>query len=366
MTCPEFGNARTGSGLSSLAAASLDAQLFAASRCRAELLAAGIDPAAYSTAASAADVEDLRRVLGVREWTLYGVSYGTRLALAVLRDFPGTVRAAVLDSALPPQARYDDESASNLEAAFELALRDCTASSDCRSAYPNLRVRFFDALQAADASPVVVSIPGADGPRPLGLVGADLASLISTASTSDIANAPRLLDAVARRDTSVLGPLVRGSFGPSDFAWGMRLSVWCGESLPYTARATAEGPGSALAGLESAVVPPAVCQEWSVPVRPEREVSPVDSDVPVLLIAGEYDPATPPKWAYEAFQTLSNGRVVVLRAAGHVPTQDWEGDGCAMRLASAFVSSPADFDPAKEGEGCLAARPAPEFVIEDP
>ena len=55
--------------------------------CIAELEAQGVDRYAYNTAASAADLIDLRRALGYRTWDVYGVSYGARLAQeAMARD----------------------------------------------------------------------------------------------------------------------------------------------------------------------------------------------------------------------------------------------------------------------------------------
>ncbi|MBO6576837.1 MAG: alpha/beta fold hydrolase [Rhodothermales bacterium] len=364
LTCREFGAARAGGQFSDLAAASRASQRAAAARCKAEFTVKGIDPADYTTAASVEDIEDLRRVLGIDQWTLYAVSYGTRLALALVREYPESVRAAVLDSILPPQARYDDESADNLQQAFDLIFRDCFAAPACDSAFPELRSRFYAALEHAEGQPIPVTIRGQNGPRGISLRGADLATLVSTGSRSAIAEAPFLFDAIARRDTSVIRARVAGSIGPSSFAWGMRLSVWCSEFLPFSERNREASPGDALFGLESAVVVPSVCDAWGVPERPQREVMAVASDVPTLLIAGEYDAATPPKWALQASETLSNSRVVVVRGAGHTPTQDWGGDGCAMRVAAKFVSIGDHSAGDAEAEACLRDRSAPEFILD--
>ncbi len=70
-------------------------------RCRERLTAQGVDLSAYNSAASAADLNDLRLALGYETLNLYAVSYGTRLALTLMRDHPAAVRSAVLDSAYP-------------------------------------------------------------------------------------------------------------------------------------------------------------------------------------------------------------------------------------------------------------------------
>ncbi|MCP4686767.1 MAG: alpha/beta hydrolase, partial [Desulfobacterales bacterium] len=72
--------------------------------CRAEMVAEGVDLAAYTSPANAADVNDLIAALGYRRVNLYGGSYGTRLALAFLQEYgaEGRVRSVVIDSVLPP------------------------------------------------------------------------------------------------------------------------------------------------------------------------------------------------------------------------------------------------------------------------
>jgi pimeloyl-ACP methyl ester carboxylesterase len=57
-----------------------------------ERLSAIADLSSYNSAAVAADLADLRRALGLKEWNLLGESYGTRLALVAMRDFPEGIR----------------------------------------------------------------------------------------------------------------------------------------------------------------------------------------------------------------------------------------------------------------------------------
>src|SRR5919201_1920342 len=55
----------------------------------------------YSTANSVADIEAVRKALGIQHMALEGVSYGTYTALAYARAHPALVDRLVLDSALP-------------------------------------------------------------------------------------------------------------------------------------------------------------------------------------------------------------------------------------------------------------------------
>src|SRR5687767_3553080 len=106
--------------------------------CRRRLVDEGVRLDAYDTLESAADVADLRIALGLDEWNLYGVSYGTRLALETMRSYPEGIRTAVLDSVYPPSRRGIDGYITGVDEAFERLVAACDADENCASLQPNL------------------------------------------------------------------------------------------------------------------------------------------------------------------------------------------------------------------------------------
>ncbi len=122
--------------------------------CRERLEAQGIDLAGYTSAASVADVDSLRKALGVSQWNLYGSSYGTRLALTVMRDFPEGIRSVVLDSTLPVQVNLFETIALNSERTLELVFTRCAVDPICAENYPNLEESFYDLVDQLDAQPL--------------------------------------------------------------------------------------------------------------------------------------------------------------------------------------------------------------------
>jgi pimeloyl-ACP methyl ester carboxylesterase len=150
------------------------------------------------------------------------------------------------------------------------------------------------------------------------------------------------MDHLAKLDPALLEQLT-GPAQASDFAWGMRFSVWCREALPFSERSRSESPNPVLGGYESAAIAPEICQAWGVPPVDPSFVEPVTSDVPTLIIAGEFDPSTPPVWGELAAKTLSQSQVITIRRGSHSSTQQWGGDGCAMSLAADFFSAPKAF-----------------------
>jgi pimeloyl-ACP methyl ester carboxylesterase len=103
LTCASIDDfARAALGLRFYSEATKRAHLAATEACRRKLTAAGADLSAYNSTESAADVADLRKVLGYAAWNIYGTSYGSYLAQTIMRDHPAGIRSVVLDSVLPP------------------------------------------------------------------------------------------------------------------------------------------------------------------------------------------------------------------------------------------------------------------------
>ena len=346
LMCPEYRGA-VGNGTDLVAAVRT---------CRHRLTAAGIGVENYHSLASAADLEDLRRLLEIEAWNLYAGSYGTRLALTYARDYGEPVRAMVLDSPLPPNAIYDDESAVNFEASLRAIASDCAAQPACAAAYPELEERFFHRIETTTRSPI--SVEGVSAP----VTGADLVALVPLSTGRDVIAAPRIMDAIARLEPGVFHAL-KSTLEASDFAWGMRFSVWCREALPFSERSRRRRPEPTLGGLESAAIRPELCAAWDVPSLGVDFIDPVISDVPTLIVAGEFDPLTPPAWGERAAETLARSRVVSVRGEAHGPTQQWGGDGCAMSLAGAFIDAPEATISASASEFCVFERAAPQYAL---
>ena len=96
---------------------------------------------AYTTSAYIADLEDVRRALGVAQFNLVGVSYGTRVGLEYLRRHPASIRTVVLDSVVPPSLALGNEHAKNLEAAVDAQFARCTADVECTKRFGSPRAR---------------------------------------------------------------------------------------------------------------------------------------------------------------------------------------------------------------------------------
>lgn len=314
--------------------------------CQAQLEAQGVRRDAYNTAASASDLEALRAVMGYEQWSFFALSYGTRLALTYAREYPGRVQSMVLDSPLPHGVQFDDAFPGNLEQALRRVAQMCEADLACNAAYPDIERRFFTAIEAAPLE--------CGGERPC---QRQIVNNVPLSDVSDLQRAPMRMDEATRLET-VEDSVVYAS----DFDWGVRLSVWCSEALPYAQRRNGPIAGS-FAGLDSAVFTPETCDLWNVRARPQSEVQPTVSDAPTLILAGEVDALTPPSWGFQAADGLARSKVIILPAGFHTESTNWDGDGCALSLAARFFSSSDEMLGEVGAPACVEARSAPQFEL---
>lgn len=313
-------------------------------RCHDRLADGGIDLSAYTSAASAADMNDLRRALGYPQLNLYAVSYGTRLALTILRDYAAGVRSAVLDSTYPPQVNLYTALAPNAQRAFNVLFASCSSGPLCSAAYPDLEAVFYALVNELNSKPVPIRLAAGGGEHRVQLDGDLLVDVLFVGLYNPMVAAamPKMIFDIRRGDYTILRERLRLYFDTS-VALGMQMAVQCGEEIPFStpedALAAAQGVRLELADFFSASVQPlfAACQNWvSAPLDP-RENQAVASDLPVLLLAGEYDPITPPDWGRMAANTLPNAYFYEFPGNGHWVTRS---SSCARSLALAFWEKP--------------------------
>ncbi|MDX1991707.1 MAG: alpha/beta fold hydrolase [bacterium] len=337
--------------------------------CRQRLEAEGVNIPAYTSAENAADVADIAATLGYEQVSLFGGSYGTRLALTVARDFPELVASMVLDGVLPPDINLYNQQAFKTDYALNVLFENCAADEECSAAYPTLEEDFYALVEQLNENPITVTITSpTDGHSydvPVDGTGFIAAFFFSLQISGLIPNAPELVYAVQAGDTSGLVlPLTIPLLIGDTVNIGMFYSVNCPEeayaTTPEDLVADQEAyPNVAAFGLQAVLNGEgtiAVCEAWGAAEFDPREVEPVVSDIPTLLFAGEYDPATPIVWAELAAESLSNSYVYELPGLGHVesPTQ-----ACPTSIILDFLADPTT----EPDASCIAEMPTTDFLI---
>jgi pimeloyl-ACP methyl ester carboxylesterase len=329
--------------------------------CHERLLDEGIDLTAYNTAENAADVAALRDALGIASWDLLGISYGTRLALTIIRDHPEGVRSAVLDSVFPPNADTPGDEALAPYWSLQRLFDECATDDYCADVYPDLETVFLETVDALNQTPED------------GVYGDDFAFLVTNAlnETDLISLVPFVIYAVSEGDTAALDEISTGESGfnyprfqeeedRSD-SEGMYNSVICHEEYIFNNYNAVETQlvSAVPEAIEAALLQPVadlfqVCSFWGAGTAAAVENEAVSSDIPVLILAGQYDHATPPEWASLAAETLSNVYVYEFPGAGHSLLS---GVNCAISITAEFLDSPEQ----EPDSGCIDEIDWPYF-----
>lgn len=305
--------------------------------CRAELEKRA-DLTKYTTLDAVADLDEVRRALGFDRIFITGGSYGSRFVLEYLRRHGKQVKGAVISSVIPPSARNPLFHAPAAQRAFDGLVRECKGDPSCNAAYPNL-AQDFETLGrrlVQNPAPVTVKHPASGEPAQLSLSHAAFGEAVRVMlySPETARQLPYLITMGMKGDLAPFAEqALRSNRGLREqLQFGMLQSIVCSEDVPRI------GPEdlrrvSARTFLGEARARPQIeaCAVWPKAKLPRDFSTPVVSDVPVLLISGDLDPATPPAHAEEAAATLRNS-LHLLVPGGHSPV-----NACITRVAGSFL-----------------------------
>lgn len=291
----------------------------------------------YTTRTNARDVDLVRRELGYDEWNLYGISYGTRLGLTILRDFPEGVRSAVLDSVVPLEVDLLAELGPNGQAAFERVFDACLESPYCARAYPDSMTQLRAVAARMNEEPIELELGAFDGDTFVALL---FQLLYSPAAIEFV---PFLIDGAARDDFSLFEEFASefgGGGGDGGFSFGMHLSVQCADEFAFSSRNAIEESDLAvheeLRGGLSGREYVGYCSSWPVEGSPALENEPVVASVPTLVFSGHFDPITPPRYGEQISASLTAARHFAVGDQSHGASVS----ACGLSMVNAFLDEP--------------------------
>jgi pimeloyl-ACP methyl ester carboxylesterase len=333
----------------------LAASLSAAVDCATNAAAHGVDLSGYNTFENARDVKALRIALGYEKWNVWGISYGSILGQAYIKTDPEGILAVVLDAIVPLDIRNNSWAWRTVQW-YDRDLKKldeiCQAQPGCAKRYPNLGQRIRDATLSVKDNPIVVDVKDTENyPTGKAYFFTDVVAFLPFAFMYEQKEYPGLpgliyawADAVERRDENLFKAIasVAGSFG--DGSQGMTNAILCGDAdnevQAIAGKADIEAfpvLGGAIGTVESYDRRAEMCLEHNMVPRNEAEYTPVETDLPALLIEGDMDPITPPPLAKAILPGFSNGTYVEFPYAGHGPSRSVE---CAGDMLNAFFDNP--------------------------
>lgn len=314
----------------------------------------------YSTTLSMEDMNQLLVALDYPQWNLLGGSYGTRLALDWMRHHPDRIRATILDSAYPMDKGSLLDWPQTLHESFDWFWQQCPRVDYCGKSARTIADDFWQAVNSLDAHPQTITVSHWYGDWPLTAVinGQRFITMTYQALYDDTLqdDIVRAIDEVNRVSANIETAFF---FGGSDSAF-RKLAEHSinGELAPefnpltYFAIECAENPMVDSAAYEEKR---AAYPDWLgytdyypeydicnlIPVREDIDNfrTPVETDIPTLILSGGYDPVTPPRWARELAERLPRGNHWHFPQLGHGVTGS---SACVHQSLRQFLDHPGN------------------------
>ena len=352
------------------------AHLLATKACRDELTATGANLSAYNSTQSVADLADLRRVLGIAEWNVYGNSFGTYTAQTLMRDHPEGIRSVVLDSVLP--ATYSiPVNWWNTRYGFDNLFKACEAQPACNASHPHLGQTFTGLVDKLEAKPLTPTISDPNTGKNIEIMidGGALVDWLrnQTYSVPTLQAAPDTIgglaagrsdsiEAIAKDRASRAPPYHPGAPALGD---GLAVGTTCREDRLGTPQELAAAGREAFPGYPASVQREGIggwayvqedCREvWKLPLAPKSMHEPVASNIPTLLVSGTFDTLTSLAGAKSAAARFSHATFISIPGVGHTVSPS---SPCAQKVIVSFYDDPN----AVPDTSCVGALKPARFI----
>ena len=338
-------------------AATADTEQAAATACAAQL---GTQRDFYSTAVHAEDLESVRQALGFDKVALFGVSYGTKLAMAYALAHPDHVERLLLDSVLPPE--QPDPYEANVLRDLPATLTSFCSDGGCRGATSDFAGDVVAVANKLGAKPLTGKVTEANGrTKTVTVGGVDLLSIILGADLSPglAAELPAVVKAARVGNTQ---PLLR--LADLQNSSGLEPSIELSDAM-YAATVCHDGPfpwtpetpvadRPALEQAAIAALPPGsfgpfgtwaarfgnadFCLDWPSPAGGAALGAGPLPDVPMLAISGGFDMRTPTEGAASVVARFPQGKLLVVPGIGH-STVTADFSACAARAVHSWMTN---------------------------
>lgn len=298
----------------------------------------------YTTLLAVQDLDAVRQALGYKTINLWGVSYGTRVALEYAKRYPQSTRTIILDGVAPKEIALSKFSARDSLAALTAVNNECQLQPECVREFGNILQKtetVYARLQLADQSgaPLVISYehPVYQQPERLTLTAKNFSMLIFNALYSRDLTVllPQAISEAERENYRLLAALFSLAMEQSqkmNIADAMHFSVLCNEDWHFISASDVETTPPFF-GLNAIKDRNKICGFWPKASLPDDFWGPVHSDVPALLLSGKHDPVTPESWA----ELVASGLPVSVRLLATGGNHGVSYEGCVPQIIAQFI-----------------------------
>lgn len=312
------------------------------------------------TVRSANDVADLGNLLEVEGWHLYGTSYGTRLALEIERQHPEKVASIVLDSVYPQEVDGEETMPDLFIDAVEGMLKACKDEPTCALQYSQLQEKLHIVLKRLSIEPIRLTLRVNNEPVDYIVTAARFYSLLYDAGydIDTVIEVPNVVQSLYAGRYEALRVLAQNSLDvmlDESFSNPVYLEVECNENEVKDRQSfinninSKYAPYPVLKRWQMASLNADLCHLWGEQEVDELFHQPVETNKPILILAGVLDSATPVEWGRVLAKRLPHSKYYEFKASGHAVLYNVD---CAKAIVRQFLNPDKQYE-----EGCQSDNP---------
>ena len=299
-----------------------------------------VDTHFFTTTDAIKDLEAVRQSLGIKQWNLYGGSYGTRKALTYMKMHPEVLRSVVLDSVVHQSEVLSSSHEENLQSTLNAVFERCKNQVACNEAFGDAEQQMWTFLDQLKETPIEMRLPNARTGELEDLTftreHAVMAIRMFSYSPETMGMIPLLVSLANHGQPENLAyqAMMVGASLEEGLNNALELSVLCAEDAPFMREQRTLS--NSLFGDNFTELVMQRCDIWDSVAVDASFKTDVESDIPTLLLSGELDPVTPPAFAEKAMETLSNAQHLVAKGQGHIAATR----GCMPKIVGQFIADP--------------------------
>jgi pimeloyl-ACP methyl ester carboxylesterase len=319
----------------------------------------GINLSVFNNFEIASDIDMVMKVLNYKKYNVFGFSAGTLTAQYLLKNYSESLHAVIMTAIVDIEENLAASNSNTIET-MEKIFRICETEEKYKQAYPDLENRFLQMLDSLNETPVKVEMKDQEGESYAYNITGDKIARWLTFGMYWNSQLPVTINKLLNNDFSDFIATINNATPQETFSHGLGYSIMASEfvngfSKSYSYNSKYETLHN---GLKTAWHSPQfnkkMAEIWKVDkIQPDD--LPITSDVPTLMLCGEYDHVCPPKYANKIAKGLSNSYLYIFKGMTHSQVSN---TSCLPQMLKEFIN-----DPSKAPNSACVNEINSEFIL---
>ncbi len=312
------------------------------------------------------DIDLLLEKFGHDKVSVYSGSYGTRVALTMMRDRPERLSHVIIDGVFPPEVNGFSQGARAILAGLNKIAERCEESIECTRKLGSTRSKIeglADKWKARDDHEELFNVLASYSHQPAAPLLVNELSMLNADKSAELLYKTWYgepedngVEAQESENNNTEAPQTSENEMPDvsmyEFSMPMALGIVCSEEAAFISQQPLNKNRHNFSGTlldmvnnysSGAPFPPSaangICKKMEILPADAVEIAPITSSIPTLVLSGGGDTQTSFEWGELAASRLPNARHYIFPFSGHMVAME---NPCAVNIAGQFADNPMD------------------------